>query len=72
MGEIDLSAVVSAYAEQGAEGEFFLGEEFARQIGASYIRDMVEQGYTAEEIEAMWRADTERFSSLREPYLIYK
>lgn len=72
MGEIDLSAVVEAYAARNAEEEFFVGEEFVRQIGASYIRDMVEQGYTAEEIEAMWRGDTERFSSLREQYLIYK
>ena len=70
-GVIDLSAVVEAYANRNAEEEFFIGEEFCRQIGASYVRDMIELGYRAEEIYAMWRADAERFQSQREPYLIY-
>ena len=70
-GSIDLSAVVEAYANRDAEEEFFIGEEFCRQIGASYVRDMIEQGYAADVIEAMWSADTERFQSRREPYLLY-
>lgn len=71
-GEIDLSQVVKAYAERHSDEPFFIGEEFDIMIGASYVRDMVEMGYTAEETEAMWRGDVERFGEQRAKYLIYE
>ena len=71
-GQIDLSGVIEAYVASENREEFFVGEEFNYQLGASYAKDMVEQGYTAAEIHTMWRTDVERFQSQRAPYLIYK
>ena len=69
---IDLSGVVEAYRSRNSEDEFFVGDKFARQIGASYVRDMIEQEFSAEEISSMWRSDVERFKEQRKPYLIYE
>ncbi len=71
-GAIDLSAVVAAYVASETKEEFFDGEIFGRMLGVGYVRDMIEQEYGAEEIEAMWSSDVERFKIQREPYLIYK
>lgn len=71
-GEIDLSLLVAAYKKRNTTEEFFVGEEFDWQIGTSYVRDMIEMGYTAAEIESMWSADIERFCREREEYLIYE
>lgn len=70
---LDLSRVVEAYGgHKAGEEEFFVGDGFDRQIGASYVRDMIELGYTASEIESMWSGDVERFCAQREQYLIYE
>lgn len=69
---IDLSEVMALYAEHKADDEFFVGEEFDRHIGASYVREMMVQGYSAEAICSMWRGDVERFMEQRSPYLIYE
>ncbi|MBR1958683.1 MAG: DUF1343 domain-containing protein, partial [Tidjanibacter sp.] len=37
-----------------------------------YVREMILAGYTAEQIEATWEADVERFKQQRKPYLIYE
>lgn len=71
-GRVDLSRVVAAYTERSAEEEFFTGEEFDRMMGASYVREMIVYGYTAAEIESVWRGDVEQFKSVREKYLIYE
>lgn len=68
---IDLSGVVEAYRESGMAEEFFVGEEFDRVIGASYVRDMIMLDYSAPQIHSMWRGDVERFKAQRTPYLIY-
>ena len=52
--------------------QHFVGDFFEKLIGTRYVRDMIEMGYRAEEIESMWRADVERFVEQRKPYLIYE
>lgn len=69
---IDLSAIVEAYRCRNTAEEFFVGEEFARQLGASYVRDMIVQEFSAEEIHSMWKGDVERFVEQQRPYLIYE
>lgn len=71
-GKISLSRVVSAYAERSSEEEFFVGEEFDVSMGVSYVREMITYGYTAEEIESVWRDDVSQFIAEREEYLIYE
>ena len=41
--------------------------------GHSYstMREMIEEGATAEEIKARWQPDVEAFKELRKPYLLY-
>lgn len=71
-GAVTLLTVVENYANRSEEQEFFLGEEFDRQMGVSYVREMIELGYTAEDIESMWSGDVEGFATQREEYLIYE
>ena len=71
-GDIDLTEVVSAYIKHTAKEEFFVGEEFDRMMGTGYVRSMITLGYTAEEIEGVWRSDAERFATQCKPYLIYE
>ena len=73
MGGIDLGPVVEAYRQLAAVGErFFVGDFFEKLIGTRYVRDMIEMGYSADEIEAMWKDDVERFVVQRSQYLIYE
>ncbi len=73
MGGIDLGPVVEAYRQLAAVGErFFVGDFFEKLIGTRYVRDMIEMGYSADEIEAMWKDDVERFVAQRAQYLIYE
>lgn len=70
---IDLSYLIEFYVQLNEKGEeFFLSEFFEKLIGVGYVRDMITMGYTAEEIESMWRGDVEKFLLQREKYLIYE
>ena len=40
-------------------------------LGQRYVREMIEEGATAEEIKARWQPDVEAFKELRKPYLLY-
>lgn len=67
---IDLSYLIDCYRQSGGTG--FLSPFFEKLIGVSYVREMIEAGCTAQEIEASWRGDVEQFLSARSPYLIYE
>ncbi len=70
---IDLTLLVETYRALLARGEkFFVSGFFERLIGVDYVRDMIVQGYSAEEIESMWQDDVESFRRQREKYLIYE
>ena len=44
---------------------------FEKLIGVDYVRKMIIEGRTAEEIRAEWQPDVERFRQLRRKYLLY-
>ena len=67
---VDLSYVVDAYHDLDM-GEKFFTPMFEKLIGVEYVRRMIIEGYTAEEIEAMWTDDVEAFKELRKKYLLY-
>ena len=67
---IDLSYIVRAYHNLGIEEKFFT-QMFEKLIGVSYVREMIMAGATAEEIEAKWSEDVEKFREQRRKYLLY-
>ena len=44
---------------------------FEKLIGVGYVREMIMAGCSAEEIEARWMEDVEKFKEQRRNYLIY-
>jgi uncharacterized protein YbbC (DUF1343 family) len=68
---IDLSYMVEAYHNL-AMGEKFFKPMFEKLIGVSYVREMIMEGRTAEEIEARWVEDVEKFKEQRRKYLLYR
>ena len=41
-------------------------------MGNTHVYEMIEQGKTAEQIKATWKADVEKFKKQRRPYLLYQ
>lgn len=68
---INLNYVIDAYKNMGAPRDFFT-KFFDLLTGCSYIREMIEQGRSADEIKATWKKDVEKFKKQRKPYLLYK
>jgi len=68
---IDLSYVIDAYNNLNI-GNHFFRPFFEKLIGVDYVREMIMQGRPAEEIEAMWTDDVEKFKEQRRPYLLYE
>ena len=68
---IDLSYVIDAYNNLNM-GNHFFRPFFEKLIGVDYVREMIIQGKPAEEIEAMWIDDVEKFKKQRRPYLLYE
>lgn len=68
---INIGYVVDAYHNLAMGDEFFK-PMFEKLIGVKWVREMIMEGATAEEIEARWAADVEAFKQLRKRYLLYK
>ncbi len=68
---ISLDYLIDAYERMGKPADF-LNSFFEKLIGVDYVRDMILQGKSAQEIESMWEDDVEKFKQEREKYLIYK
>lgn len=69
---INLEYLLDAYKSVAPEvREKFFSSFFEKLMGRGDIRGMIERGCTADEIEATWRDDVERFRSQRKPYLLY-
>lgn len=68
---IDLSYIIDAYKNLKMGDKFFTSF-FEKLIGVSYVRDMIVQGKTSDEIKAMWENDVEKFKVQRKPYLLYE
>lgn len=67
---VDLAYLVESYAALGGGDKFFL-PVFDLLTGVPYIKEMIIAGAAAEEIEARWRGDVEKFKIQRKPYLLY-
>ena len=69
--KIDLSYLIHCYQHLKNEGRFF-NAMFNLLIGVDYVRPMITNGATAEEIQARWQKDVEHFKEQRKPYLLYE
>ena len=69
--KLDLSYLIEAYRNLGA-GDSFFTSFFEKLIGVPYVRTMIEQGASADEISRRWQRDVEEFKKARKPYLLYK
>lgn len=68
---IDLTYLIDAYRALYMDNYFFRSF-FELLIGQDYVRKMIIQGKTNEEIRAMWQDDVAKFKEQRRPYLLYK
>ncbi|MBQ2440622.1 MAG: DUF1343 domain-containing protein, partial [Paludibacteraceae bacterium] len=68
---IDLNYIITAYKAMNL-GNFFFSPFFEKLIGVDYVREMILQNKSADEIKAMWAQDVEEFKERRKPYLLYK
>ena len=67
----NLEYIIDAYKRVGLGEKFFNGF-FEKLVGVDYIRKMIIEGKSANEIRAMWQDDVEKFKVLRRKYLLYK
>lgn len=68
---VDLSYVIDAYNLMGCPGDEFFTPMFEKLIGRSYVREMIKEGKSAEEIKETWAQEVEEFKKLRRRYLLY-
>lgn len=67
---LNLTYVIDAYRNLNI-GDRFFTSFFELLMGTSYVRRMIKEGRSAEEIRARWMPDVERFKEQRRPYLLY-
>ena len=67
---LDLSYIIDAYNNLNLDDHFFCSF-FEKLIGVSYVRKMIMEGKSANEIKAVWKDDVEKFKVQRKPYLLY-
>lgn len=65
-----LRYLIDALLASGA-GEKFFTPMFEKLVGTAYVRTMLLDGATEEEIRARWQPDVERYRTLRARYLLY-
>lgn len=67
----NLEYVIDAYNRTNL-GEQFFTRFFEKLVGVDYIRTMIMEGCSAQEIRARWQPDLEQFKILRRKYLLYE
>jgi uncharacterized protein YbbC (DUF1343 family) len=67
----DLTYVIDAYNNLNLDDHFFR-PFFEKLVGVDYIRKMIKEGKSADEIKLMWKGDVEKFKKQRAPYLLYE
>ena len=70
-GGLNLDYVIDAY-QNLKMGDKFFTTFFEKLIGVDYVRKMIKQGKSAEEIKVRWKPDVEKFKEQRKPYLLYE
>ena len=66
----NLEYVIDAYKRTGL-GEKFFTPFFEKLVGVGYIRTMIREGKSAQEIRKCWQDDVESFKLLRKKDLLY-
>lgn len=69
--QIDLSYLIDAYHSLG-QGDKFFTSFFEKLIGVDYVRQMIEEGRSADDIRTRWQEDVEKFKQMRRKYLLYE
>ncbi|RCK09682.1 DUF1343 domain-containing protein [Bacillus licheniformis] len=54
-----------------SETTFILGKHFNRLIGNGWVKTMIEQGASIDEIAKKYEAEQKRFMNIRKKYLLY-
>lgn len=67
----DLTYVIDAYNNLNI-GDHFFRPFFEKLVGVDYIRKMIKEGKTADQIREMWQDDVKKFKIQRKPYLLYE
>ncbi len=67
---VNIEYLVDAYRNLNMGNEFFK-PVFEKLIGVEYVRQMILNGCSAEEIKARWSYDVARFKEQRRKYLLY-
>lgn len=67
----NLEYVIDAYRDL-AMGEKFFKPMFEKLVGVAWVRQMIIEGRSAEEIEACWSEEVEQYKVLRRRYLLYE
>ena len=67
----NLEYIIDAYNRTNL-GEQFFTRFFEKLVGVDYIRTMIMEGRSAQEIRARWQSDLEQFKTLRRKYLLYE
>lgn len=67
---VDLTYLIDAYQNLNL-GDHFFRPFFEKLVGVDYVRKMIKEGKSADEIKAMWKDDVEKFKILRKKYLLY-
>lgn len=66
-----LQYVIDAYADLGL-GDGFFTPMFEKLVGVGWIREMILDGATDEEIRTRWKPEAEAFRTRRAKYLLYE
>ena len=71
---LDLCYVVDAYTllKEKGQADGFFSPFFDKLLGVTWIRTMIEDGYSADAIRERWQKDVESFKTIRAKYLIYQ
>lgn len=69
---VDLAYLIDAYKNRVPSEKFFVSNLFEKLVGAAYVREMIVEGCSADEIKEMWKGDVEKFKRQRKPYLLYE
>lgn len=67
----DLTYIIDAYNNLNI-GDHFFRPFFEKLVGVDYIRKMIMEGKSANEIKEMWLEDVKKFKVQRKPYLLYE
>lgn len=68
---INLNYLIEAYNASNL-GQKFFTSFFEKLIGVDYVRQMIIDGKSSQEIKSCWENEVEEFKEQRKPYLLYE